>query len=103
MVALMPQESFFAQWFFGLPAELMTALGTVLGFALLGDLTAGQQNSLGNFLMLIAQVLETNSAQNQLKQELTQNRQIADLQRTVDELRTELADLQNRFTPPHPR
>lgn len=53
-------------FFFDMPAELMTALGTVLGFALLGDLNYNQQNSLGNFLMLIAQVLETNSSQQQL-------------------------------------
>ena len=32
--------------FFGLPAELMSALGTVLGLALLGKLDYNQQNSL---------------------------------------------------------
>ena len=52
--------------FFDLPAPLMTAIGTVLGFALLGKLDYNQQNSLGNWLMLIAQILETNSAQAQL-------------------------------------
>ena len=44
----------------------MTAIGTVLGFALLGRLDYNQQNTLGNWLMLIAQILETNSAQAQL-------------------------------------
>ncbi len=52
--------------FFDLPAPLLTAIGTVLGFALLGKLDYNQQNSLGNWLMLIAQILETNSAQAQL-------------------------------------
>lgn len=52
--------------FFDLPAPLMTAIGTVLGFALLGRLDYNQQNALGNWLMLIAQILETNSAQAQL-------------------------------------
>ncbi|MEA4920183.1 MAG: hypothetical protein VB078_04615 [Clostridiaceae bacterium] len=53
-------------FFFDMPSELMAALGTVLGFALLGDLNSNQQNSLGNFLMLIAQVLETSATQQQL-------------------------------------
>ena len=52
--------------FFDLPAPLLTAIGTVLGSALLGKLDYNQQNSLGNWLMLIAQILETNSAQAQL-------------------------------------
>lgn len=52
--------------FFDLPAPLLTAVGTVLGFALLGGLDYNQQNSLGNWLMLIAQILETSSAQGQL-------------------------------------
>ena len=34
----MPQQPFFMQWFFGLPAELMTALATVLGFVLMGEI-----------------------------------------------------------------
>lgn len=80
--------------FFDLPPELMTAVATVLGFALLGGLTYNQQNSLGNFLMLIGQILEMSSAQKQL---LTANqpsqavlqlqRQMADLQKQIDELR----------------
>ena len=54
--------------FFGLPAELMSALGTVLGFALLGKLDYNQQNSLGSWLELIGQILESNAAQGQLLQ-----------------------------------
>lgn len=52
--------------FFNLPAPLLTAVGTVLGFALLGRLDYNQQNALGNWLMLIGQILETSSAQSQL-------------------------------------
>ena len=36
-----------------------TALGTLLGFIFMDQLNANAMNSLGNFLMLIAQVLET--------------------------------------------
>lgn len=49
-----------------MPAELMSALATVLGFAFLDELTSYQQNSLGNFLMLVAQVMITNATQKQL-------------------------------------
>ena len=99
----MPQQPFFMQWFFGLPPELMTALATVLGFALMGDLNANQQNSLGNCLMLIAQVLETNATQQQLLQGNAQNQQLADMQRSIDELRAELARLRGEIIPPPPQ
>lgn len=89
-----------AEWFFGLPAELMTALATVIGFALLGDLTPAQQNSLGNFLMLISQVMETNATQAQLLQGDAQNRQLADMQRATDELRAEVERLRGTTPPP---
>jgi len=54
-----------SSFFFDMPSELMTALATVLGFTLFDDLNANQQNSLGNFLELIAQVLITNATQKQ--------------------------------------
>lgn len=59
---------FLSSFFFDMPAELMTAIATVLGFAFMGDLTANQQNSLGNFLMLAAQIMITNATQQQLLQ-----------------------------------
>lgn len=49
--------------FFDLPAEVMTALGAVAGYALAGELTVNQMNVLGNFLMLTGQILETIAAQ----------------------------------------
>lgn len=51
-----------------LPAKQYTLVSTIIGFALIDDLTALEQNTLGNFLMLIGQILETNSAQEQLLQ-----------------------------------
>ena len=38
-------------------AMTYTFLATVIGFALIGDLDYVSQNSLGNFLYLIAQIL----------------------------------------------
>lgn len=76
--------------FFSLPPELMTALGTVLGFATLGDLTADQQNSLGNFLILIGQILETNSSQKQLLQDLAAAQSMEQLRQEVRQLKQQL-------------
>lgn len=79
--------------FFGLPAELMSALGTVLGFALLGRLDYNQQNSLGSWLELIGQVLESNAAQGQLLQAQQQSDRLDVLERQIEELRQELQAL----------
>ena len=72
--------------FFGLPAELMSGLGTVLGFALLGGLDMNQQDVLGNWLELVGQVLETNSAQLQLLQARQQGDRLTALEREVRRL-----------------
>ena len=77
--------------FFGLPAPLMSALGTVFGFALLGRLDYNQQNVLGNWLELIGQVLETNSAQGQLLEARQQNARLDTLERELQQLRAQLA------------
>ena len=68
-------------FFFDMPSELMTALGTVIGFALLGDMDADQQNAVGNFLMLIGQILTTDATQAQT----LQARQDADRQKALEE------------------
>lgn len=41
----------------------------IIGFALTDDLTANEQNSVGNWLILVGQVLEANSAQQQVIEE----------------------------------
>ena len=67
-------------FFFDMPSELMTALGTVIGFALLGDMDADQQNAIGNFLMLIGQILTTDATQAQT----LQARQDAEQQKKIE-------------------
>lgn len=89
--------------FFDLPAELMSALGTVLGFALLGQLDYNQQNSLGGWLELIGQVLESNAAQGQLLQAREQGDRLAAVERELAALRRELAELRSVKAPPSPR
>lgn len=85
--------------FFNLPPKLMTALGTVLGFAMLDDLTADQQNSLGNFLMLIAQILETSANQKTLLRDLESDKQSAELNATIQKLIADVEALKQRLPP----
>jgi hypothetical protein len=49
-----------------------TLTACVIGFVLIDDLTANEQNSIGNWLMLIGQVLETNASQQAVINERTQ-------------------------------
>lgn len=46
-----------------LPAQVMTGLATAIGFALIGNLDADEQNALGNMLFLIGQILSSNATQ----------------------------------------
>lgn len=48
------------------PANVYTLSAIVIGYILLNDSTPAEQNSLGNWFMLIGQVLCTNSAQQQV-------------------------------------
>ena len=82
--------------FFGLPAEVLSALGTVLGFALLGKLDYNQQNTLGNWLELIGQVLETNAAQGQVLQAQEQGDRLAALEGELAALRREMEALKEK-------
>ncbi len=80
--------------FFDLPPALLSALGTILGFALTGRLNYAQQNSLGNWLELIGQLLDANAAQGQLLQQQQQssgqNRRLEALEREVARLKAQL-------------
>lgn len=80
--------------FFDLPPELLTALGTVLGFILVGGLDYDQQDVLGNWLELVGELLETSAAQGQLQQ---QRQQSARQDRRLDALERELAALRQEL------
>lgn len=47
---------------FNINPKLSTALSVVIGYILMDDLTANEQNTLGNLLMLTAQTLITNAS-----------------------------------------
>ena len=81
-------------------AMTYTFLATFIGFALIGDLDYARQNSLGNFLYLIAQILETNSAIQQgietpKKQNTASNEQNTDI---IDELIKDIDIIKNKLS-----
>ena len=51
------------------PPKAFTLSSVVVGFLLIDDLNANEQNALGNWLMLVAQLLCTNAAYMQLQQQ----------------------------------
>lgn len=59
---------------FHLNPKISTALFALIGYILIDDLTSQEQNALGNWLMLAAQVLVTNAT----SQDLIQSKAIND-------------------------
>ncbi len=51
---------------FNLNPKISTALAVLVGYALLDDLDTYEQNVLGNWLMLVSQLIITNAASQQL-------------------------------------
>ena len=78
-----------------LPAEAMTGLATVIGFVLIGNLTADEQNALGNMLFLIGQILSSNATQEQALQSGQQNNGAPD---SADTLSLRLSALEQRLS-----
>lgn len=44
-----------------IPPKLFSFSAVAIGYILIDDLTANEQNALGNWLMLVAQLLQTNA------------------------------------------
>ncbi|MCI8445201.1 MAG: hypothetical protein HFG15_02065 [Bacilli bacterium] len=72
--------------FFELPPRTLTIIAVIFGYLMIDDLTAVEQNSLGNFLMLIGQMLETNSAQQQLFNSKITDKRLEILEKNYEEL-----------------
>lgn len=51
------------------PPKLFTGSAIVIGYLLIDDTTANEQNALGNWLMLVAQILCTNAYYKQVQTE----------------------------------
>lgn len=52
-----------------IPPKLFTLSAVAVGYILLDDATANEQNDLGNWLMLVAQLLCTNAFYRQVREE----------------------------------
>ena len=79
-----------------IPPKLFTLSAVALGYLLIDDLTANEQNALGNWLMLTAQVLCTNSLYKQVEAERRNgpnNINIETLEKMIYALKKELEEL----------
>lgn len=52
-----------------IPPKLFSSSAIIVGYILIDDMTANEQNALGNWLMLVAQVLSTNAFYRAVMQE----------------------------------
>lgn len=81
-------------------SSIFTLSAVVVGFLLIPELSAKQQNDLGNWLMLVGQVLCTNAAHlailtpsNTSSQDMSHM-----LEKTVSALQKEIEELKNKTT-----
>jgi hypothetical protein len=75
---------------FSLPPRSFTLIAVLFGFILIDDLNGDEQNALGNFIIMVGQVLETNSGQKQLLEDIETNKQINTMQETIKKLQDEV-------------
>ena len=77
------------------PPKLFTLSAVALGYLLIDDLSANEQNALGNWLMLTAQLLCTNSYYKQVQTERNNNQNInvETLEKMVSALKKEIEEL----------
>ena len=87
-----------------IPPKLFTLSAVAVGYLLIDDTTANEQNALGNWLMLVAQVLCTNAFYKQLQQERTGNSShngntntVEMLQKMVNALQKEINDIKKQM------
>ncbi len=72
------------------PAKIFSFSAVAVGYLLIDDTTANEQNALGNWLMLVAQVLCTNAYYKQVQAERginssqNSNTNTSDINQTID-------------------
>ena len=84
-----------------IPPKLFTLSAVAVGYLLIDDTTANEQNALGNWLMLVAQILCTNAFYKQVEAERqnpntmkSTEETVAILQKMVDALKQEIENVQ---------
>lgn len=84
-------------------AKTFSFSAIVIGYMLIDDLTSNEQNALGNWLMLVAQVLCTNAYYQQVQQErknnsnLTNEQKINMLKKMIDALNNEVNNIKKNL------
>lgn len=66
-----------------IPPKLFSLSAVAVGYLLIDDTTANEQNALGNWLMLVAQILCTNAFYKQVMQERSLNNTKSDSEQTI--------------------
>lgn len=66
-----------------IPPKLFSLSAVTVGYLLIDDTTANEQNALGNWLMLVAQILCTNAFYKQVMQERSLNNTKNDNEQTI--------------------
>lgn len=66
-----------------IPPKLFSLSAVAVGYLLIDDTTANEQNALGNWLMLVAQILCTNAFYKQVMQERSLNNTKNDSEQTI--------------------
>lgn len=90
-----------------IPPKLFSLSAIAVGYLLIDDLTANEQNALGNWLMLTAQVISTNAFYKQVQQErgqdnsqnknVTETQEIEMLKKVVDAINKEISILKSNI------
>lgn len=77
-----------------IPPKLFTLSAVGLGYLLIDDLNSNEQNALGNWLMLTAQVLCTNAYYKQVQSDrMNQNISVDTLEKMINALKKEINEL----------
>ena len=83
------------------PPKVFSFSAVIVGYLLIDDLTANEQNALGNWLMLTAQVLCTNAYYKQVQAERGNNMSDKDtlemLKKMVNALNTEIDNIKKNI------
>lgn len=86
------------------PPKLFTLSAVAVGYLLIDDTTSNEQNALGNWLMLVAQILCTNAFYKQVQAERqnpntrkTTEETVAMLQKMVDALKEEIRNIEKQL------
>ena len=80
-----------------IPPKLFSLSAVTVGYLLIDDTTANEQNALGNWLMLVAQILCTNAFYKQVMQERGFDNNKNDSEQTISMMQKMMDSLQKEI------